>query len=275
MIRIVSILVGLFFSVVLAWSFVTGAITTAQEGLPHTVESRFLEHPKHVAFASDGAFGRFDRQQLQRGFQVYQEVCAACHAINHVSYRDLAALGYNEAEVKAIAAAATINAPDPMTGELKDRPGLPSDRFPKVVYAGKGAPPDLSLVTKARHNGGPYVYSLLTGYADPATYKNAHGEALPKENRPGDGLYFNPYFANLNLSMPAPLTSEGQVTYADGTKATVDQMAKDVSAFLIWTAEPKLDKRKQTGWVVLGFLLLATVLAYMSYRTVWADKKGH
>ena len=275
MIRIGSILVGLFFTLVLAISFVSGAITTAQEGLPHTVESQFVKHPKHLALSSDGAFGQFDRQQLQRGFQVYQEVCAACHSLRHVAYRDLEQLGYNEAEVKAIAGKATINAADPMSGELKDRPGLPSDRFPKVVYAGKGAPPDLSLIAKARHGGPAYVYSLLTGYADAATYKNEEGKALPKQNRPGDGLFFNPYFANLNLSMPAPLTSEGQVTYSDGTKATVDQMSQDVSAFLLWTAEPKLDKRRQTGWVVLGFLLFATVLAYMAYRNVWADKKGH
>lgn len=268
MIRIVSILVGLFFTVVLGWSFLTGAITTAQEGLPHTVEAQFHKKPKHVAFASDGAFGRFDKQQLQRGFQVYQEVCAACHSLTHVAYRDLAALGYNEAEVKAIAAAATINAADPLTGEMVDRPGLASDKFPKVIYGGKGSPPDLSLITKARHHGGPYVYSLLTGYENPPAN-------LPEANRPGEGLYYNPYFANLNLSMAAPLTGDGQVTYSDGTNATVDQMAKDVAAFLIWTAEPKLDKRKQTGWVVLGFLLLATVLAYMSYRSIWADKKGH
>lgn len=268
MIRIGSILVGLFFTLVLAISFVTGAVTTAQEGLPTTVEKQFHKLPKELHLSSDGLFGRFDRQQLQRGFQVYQEVCAACHSLHYVSYRDLAALGYNEAEVKAIAAAATINAPDPLTGELADRPGLPSDRFPKVIYAGKGAPPDLSLITKARHDGPAYVYSLLTGYENvPAN--------LPKENQPGDGLHYNPYFANLNLAMAAPLTGEGQVTYADGTKATVSQMAQDVAAFLVWTAEPKLDKRRQTGWVVLGFLLFATILAYMAYRNVWADKKGH
>ena len=268
MIRIISILVGLFFTVALAWSFGNGAYVAITEPAQLTAEKVFHKHPKDVHFASDGAFGRFDKQQLQRGFQVYQEVCAACHSLHYVSYRDLAALGYNEAEVKAIAAAATINAPDPLTGELADRPGLPSDRFPKVIYAGKGAPPDLSLITKARHDGPAYVYSLLTGYENvPAN--------LPKENQPGDGLHYNPYFANLNLAMAAPLTGEGQVTYADGTKSTVDQMAKDVSAFLVWTAEPKLDKRRQTGWVVLGFLLFATVLAYMAYRHVWADKKGH
>lgn len=275
MIRLVSILVGALFSLALLWAFLTGAYTYVTEPPAKTVEARFHEHPKHLALASDGVFGKFDRQQLQRGYQVYSEVCAACHSLKHVAFRDLAALGYNEAEVKAIAAKATVTAPDPLTGEVKDRPGLPADKFPPVVYAGLGHPPDLSLITKSRHDGGPYVYSLLTGYADATTYKNNKGESLPKANQPGEGLHFNPYFANLNLSMPAPLTSEGQVSYGDGTKATVDQMAKDVSAFLVWTAEPKLEKRRQVGLWWLGFLLFATVLAYMSYRNIWAEKKGH
>jgi ubiquinol-cytochrome c reductase cytochrome c1 subunit len=146
---------------------------------------------------------------------------------------------------------------------------LPTDKFPPVVYAGQGSPPDLSLITKARHGGGAYVYSLLTGYA------NQPAELLKKfpDAKTPDGLHFNPYFANLNIAMAPPLTGEGQVTYSDGTKATVDQMAQDVAAFLVWTAEPTLDKRKQTGWPVLGFLLFATVLGYLAYRNIWADKK--
>lgn len=268
MIRLVSILVGALFSLALLWAFLTGAYTYVTEPPAKTVEARFHKHPKELALASDGVFGKFDRQQLQRGYQVYSEVCAACHSLKHVAFRDLAALGYNEAEVKAIAAKATVSAPDPLTGEVKDRPGLPADKFPPVVYAGLGHPPDLSLITKARHDGGPYLYSLLTGYQNPPAN-------LPKENLPGEGLHYNPYFANLNLAMPAPLVSEGQVTYGDGTKASVDQMAKDVSAFLVWTAEPKLEKRRQVGLWWLGFLLFATVLAYMSYRNIWAEKKGH
>ncbi|MFA7585822.1 MAG: cytochrome c1 [Novosphingobium sp.] len=271
MIRIFSLLVGAFFTLSLLASFLMGAFTFAQEGKPETAEKAFHKLPKELHLASDGAFGKFDKQQLQRGFQVYQEVCAACHSLHYVSYRDLAALGYNEDEVKAIAGKATINAADPLTGEMADRPGIASDRFPKVVYAGKGSPPDLSLITKARHHGSAYVYSLLTGY------EQQPAELVKRfpDSKTGDGLYYNPYFANLNLAMAAPLTGEGQVTYSDGTKATVDQMAQDVAAFLTWTAEPKLDKRKQTGWVVLGFLLFATVLAYMSYRNIWAEKKGH
>ena len=271
MTRIISLLVGLFFSAALLWSFGNGAYTAATEPAAPTAEASFHEHPKALHLSSDGAFGHFDKQQLQRGFQVYSEVCAACHSLRHVAFRDLKALGYNEDEVKAIASKYTITAADPLTGEVKDRPGLAADHFPKVTYAGKGSPPDLSLIAKARHNGGPYVYSLLTGYAQqPAELLKKFPDAKTPE-----GLFYNPYFANLNIAMPAPLTSDGQVTYSDGTNASVDQMAQDVSAFLIWTAEPKLEKRHQTGWAVLGFLLFAAVLAYMSYRNVWAEKKGH
>ncbi len=275
MIRILSIFAGLFFVAALAWSLLLGGIQFASDGLPHSVERSFHKHPRHLALASDGAFGHFDNRQLQRGFQVYQEVCAACHALGQVAYRDLAALGYNEDEVKAIAAKATIPQYNPATGEVKSKPGLPTDKFPPVPYAALGVPPDLSLIAKARHDGPAYVYSLLTGYADQTGYKNEKGEVLlakyPDAKTP-EGLHFNPYFANLNIAMAAPLT-EGQVTYGDGTKPTVDQMARDVSAFLVWTAEPTLAKRNQTGWPVLGFLLFATILAYMAYRNIWADKK--
>jgi len=270
MVRLFGPLVGLFFAVALLWSFGNGAYTAITEPAPATAESLFHKHPKELELASNGAFGRFDKQQLQRGFQVYKEVCATCHSLKHIAFRDLAALGYSEAEVKAIAKgwptkAATFN---PVTGDRGERDNIPSDRIPTVYYAGQGVPPDLSLMTKARHDGPAYVYSLLTGYADqPAELL----KQFPDAKTP-DGLHYNPYFANLNLAMPAPLTTEGQVTYSDGTKATVDQMSQDVSAFLTWTAEPKLDKRKQTGWAVLGFLLVATILAYLAKKNVWADK---
>jgi ubiquinol-cytochrome c reductase cytochrome c1 subunit len=278
MARILSILVGLFFTVALLWSLLVGLFNFE---LPHTVEKDFHKHPKELHLASDGAFGRFDRQQLQRGFHVYKEVCAACHSLRLVAFRDLAALGYSEPEVKAIAKSMQVPGIDPATGEVNTRPGLPTDYFPKPFandVAARAAnnnaiPPDLSLMTKARHDGAAYVYSLLTGYADAATYKNAQGKALPKENYPTATTHFNPYFANLNLAMAPPL-SEGLVTYGEGNpKATVDQMAKDVSAFLVWTAEPKLEKRKQTGWPVLGFLLFATILGFLAFKNVWADKK--
>ena len=271
MIRIFSILIGAFFTVVLGFSFVKGAIATATDGLPHTVEARFQLHPEGIKFASDGPFGKFDNQQLQRGFAVYQAVCQNCHALKQVAFRDLKAIGYNDDEVKAIAKGYQIPDYDNNTGELKTREGLPTDKFPPVVYAGQGHPPDLSLITKARHGGGAYVAALLQGYKEPEGYKNAKGEPLPQENFPGAGLHFNPYFANLNIAMPPPL-ADGAVTYSDGTQATVKQMAEDVASFLIWTAEPKLDKRKQTGWPVLGFLLFATILAYLAKRNIWADK---
>jgi ubiquinol-cytochrome c reductase cytochrome c1 subunit len=274
MIRFLAILVGLFFTGALAWSLLWGGIQFAQEGLPHTVEARFHKHPKELHLASDGMFGKFDNQQLQRGFQVYKEVCSACHSLRLVAFRDLKALGYNEDEVKAIAAGFSVPGIDPNTGEANTRPGLSTDYFPKPFandVAARAAnnnaiPPDLSLMAKARHDGPAYVYSLLTGYQNPPAN-------LPAENRPSGTTHYNPYFANLNLAMAAPLSAEGQVSYGDGTKPTVEQMARDVSAFLVWTAEPTLAKRNQTGWPVVLFLIFATVLGYMAYRNIWADKK--
>ena len=277
MIRIFSILIGLFFTSALVWSFGNGAYNQYADPAPASAEEEFHLHPKPLKLASDGVMGHFDRQQVQRGFQVYQEVCATCHALKLVAYRDLAALGYSEAEVKAIALKATIAGKDAITGEVKDRPGMPSDHFPPVTYAGQGSPPDLSLIAKSREGGAAYVRSLLTGYAEQAGYKNAEGKFLLTEFKDlasPSGTHFNPYFANLNIAMPPPLTADGQVTYAPGNpKPTVDQMAQDVSAFLVWTAEPKLEKRHQTGLAVLGFLIFATILAYMAYRNVWAGKK--
>lgn len=269
MIRIISILAGLAFSFVLALSFVFEAVGTAKDGLPHSAEKAFHKHPEELSLSSDGPFGHFDRQQLQRGFAVYQNVCQNCHSLQYVAFRDLKALGYDDDEVKAIAKNYQVPSYDAKTGEAKTHPGLPTDHFPPVVYGGKGSPPDLSLITKARHGGAAYVHSLLTGYqAQPAELLKQYPDAKTPE-----GLFYNPYFANLNIAMPAPLTGDGQVTYAPGNpKATVDQMSQDVAAFLVWTAEPQLDKRKQTGWPVLIFLLFATALAYMAKRNIWADK---
>ena len=281
MTRIIGILVGLFFTVAVLWAFVTGAATVISEGQlkPATAEHEFHKHPKKLHLASDGPFGKFDKQQLQRGFQVYKEVCSACHSLRHVAFRDLGALGYNEAEIKAIAKGFQVPGVDPNTGEATTRPGLATDYFPKPYpndIAARAAnnnavPPDLSLMTKARHDGAAYIYSLLTGY------QKQPAELIKQfpDSKTGPGLHYNPYFANLNLAMAPPLTGTDQVSYGDGTKATVDQMAQDVAAFLTWTAEPKLDKRKQTGWPVLGFLLFATVLAYLAKQQVWAGKKGH
>ena len=269
MVRIFAPLVGLAFAFVLLLSFFGEAVSTAHDGLPKSAERSFHEHPKALSLASDGAFGKFDPQQLQRGFQVYKEVCANCHALKYVAFRDLKQLGYNDDEVKAIAKGFKVPHYNPATGEVKTADGVPTDHFPPVVYGGQGSPPDLSLITKARHGGPAYVYSLLTGYADqPAELL----KQFPDAKTP-DGLHYNPYFANLNIAMPPPLVSEGQVSYKDGTKATVDQMAQDVAAFLVWTAEPNLAQRHEKGWPVVLFLMCASVLAYMAYRNVWRDKK--
>ncbi|MEO9634969.1 MAG: cytochrome c1 [Parasphingorhabdus sp.] len=277
MVRIIGILIGLFFSGWLLVSFGLGLKEYVTNPPVKPVEYAFHEEAKDVSFSTDGPLGKFDRQQLQRGFQVYKEVCAACHSLRLVAFRNLEDLGYNEDEVKAIAANWAIETPDidPATGEMSTRPSLAADKFPKPfandVAAGaannNAIPPDLSLITKARGGGAPYIYSLLTGYQDPPA-------DLPDASKPGPGLHYNPYFANLNLAMAPPITMDDQVSYSDGTKASVDQMAKDVSAFLIWTAEPKLEERHQAGWAVLAFLLIATILAYLSYRTIWADVKA-
>jgi len=273
MIRLIGILIGLGFTAAVVWAFGWGATAVIGEGrfVEPTAEHEFHAHPKDVSFTTDGPFGKWDLQQLQRGYQVYKEVCSACHSLEYVALRDLAQLGYNEAEVKAEAANWTVASINPDTGENATRPGAPTDYFPSphandVMAAAAGNPPDLSLMAKARHDGPAYVYSLLTGYREqPAELL----EEFPDAKTPA-GTYFNPYFANLNIAMPPPLINDGQVTYADGTPATIDQMAKDVSAFLTWTAEPTLVKRTQTGWAVLGFLIFATVLAWLAKKQVWA-----
>ena len=269
MIRIISILAGLFFSVALAWALLLGVISFAHDGMPNSAESNFHKHPKEITFASDGPFGKFDMEQVQRGFQVYTEVCSNCHSLHEVAFRDLKQIGYNDDEIKAIAAKLKIPHYDPKTGDVKTINGVPTDHFPPVVYGGQGSPPDLSLITKARHGGAAYIYSILTGYQDQPAELLAK---FPDAKTPS-GLYYNPYFAALNIAMPPPLTSDGQVSYKDGTKPPVDQMARDVAAFLVWTAEPKLENRHQAGWAVVGFLIFATVLAYMAYQNVWAEKK--
>lgn len=276
MVRILGFLVGLGFVAVAAWSLLWGVIAYVGDPPQETVEHHFHEHPRDASYTFEGPLGRFDRQQLQRGFQVYREVCAACHGLNLVAFRNLHDLGYSEAEVRAIADQWQIQVPsiNPDTGEAATRKALPADRFPSP-YANDTAaraannnalPPDLSLIVKAREGGAEYVESLLTGYQNPPA-------DLPEANRPGQGLYFNPYFANLNIAMPPPITADGQVTYADGTLATRQQMAHDVAAFLTWAAEPNLESRHRAGLTVLIFLIFATVLAWMAYKNVWATAK--
>ena len=267
-------------------------VSTIEKALDHADD---LDGLKVVIFAEDdsdgpnwgfkfeGPTGKWDIAQLQRGLKVYNEVCSACHSLNYVAFRDLEQIGYSEAQVKAFAASKQVPGIDPDTGEATTRPGEPTDYFPSpypnavaaAAANNNAVPPDLSLMTKARHNGSNYVYSLLTGYTDPATYEK-DGKRLMEEFPEFEtplGLYFNPYFANLNLAMAPPIGVDGQVTYDDGTEATVSQMSKDVAAFLTWTAEPKLIERKQTGWPVMIFLLFATVLAYFAKRQIWSSVK--
>ena len=280
MIRWIARFVGIAFVGVLLISLFSGAKDYFDNPPEPLAEEEFHKHPKPLHLASDGPFGHFDNQQLQRGFQVYKEVCAACHGLEQVAFRNLEELGYGEAEVRAIADQWPIEVPsiNPETGEPATRKAIPSDRFPAPYpneIAARAAnnnalPPDLSLITKAREGGAAYVYSLLTGYQQqPAELIHK----FPSAKTP-QGLYFNPYFANLNIAMPPPLTADGQVTYAPGNPApTVDQMAKDVSAFLVWAAEPSLTRRHSYGFAVVVFLLFGTVLGYLAYRNIWAEAK--
>ena len=275
--------IGSVFAAILLFSMISNLATYAKNPPAPLAAEKFHRESKELRLRSDGPFGKFDKAQLQRGFQVYSEVCSACHSLKLVSFRDLKGLGYNDAEIKKIASDWKTQVPsiNPDTGEAATRKALPSDNFPSPFaneVAARAAnnnalPPDLSLMTKAREGGAAYVYSLLTGWANPDTYRNEHGEKLPADAKPPQGLHFNPYFANLNIAMPPPLTTNGQVTYADGTPATVDQMAKDVSAFLVWTAEPNLENRHAAGLAVTIFLLVASVLAYLAYRQIWHDAK--
>jgi ubiquinol-cytochrome c reductase cytochrome c1 subunit len=286
MVRLIAFLVGLFFSGMLLLGLGDTVITAIKEPAVPTVEAEFHEESLPVKFAHDGPLGKYDRGELQRGLKVYAEVCAACHSLNLVAFRDFAALGYSEEQVKAIAKAWKTEVPsiNPETGEPATRPAIPADKIPSPFaneVAARAAnnnalPPDLSLITKAREGGPAYLYSLLLGYRDQAGYKNEDGKELLKEFPEAAtpaGLHFNPWFANLNIAMAAPIVSDDQVTYDDGTKATKEQMARDVSAFLTWAAEPKMENRKSAGWAALGSLLVFTVLAWMSYKTIWADKK--
>lgn len=277
MVRLFAFLVGAFFCMMLVlglgWS-VYGAIT---EPAAETAEHVFHKHPKDEKFTFDGPLGKYSKPQLQRGLKVYSEVCAACHSLKLVSFRDFAALGYNEDEVKAIAKGWKTETPsiNPETGEPATRPSIPADKipapFPNEVAAraanNNALPPDLSLMAKARHNGPAYIYSLLTGYQ--AQPKELLKE-FPDAKTPA-GLHYNPYFANLNIAMASPLTAN--VDYDDGTKASRNQNAKDVAAFLMWAAEPKLEQRKSAGWAALLFLLAFTALTYLSYRNIWGDIK--
>jgi ubiquinol-cytochrome c reductase cytochrome c1 subunit len=224
-------------------------------------------------WSTDGVTGHFDRAQLKRGWQIYKSVCAACHSAHQLYYRNLTDLGFSEADAKTIAAGDNVPAGPNEAGETHVdgqpilRPALLSDKI-AAPYANDNAaraanngalPPDLSLMTKARKGGADYVHALLTGYKEPPT-----GFQLQQ------GMNYNEYFAGHQIAMPAPLV-EGAVTYEDGTNATIDQMAKDVAAFLTWSAEPELEERKRMGIKILAFLLVFTALLFALKRRIWAD----
>lgn len=250
-------------------------------------------HPRNVNFSFEGPFGTFDQGQLQRGYRVYEQVCAACHSMNLLAYRNLGQFGGpfysdeypNEAQnpyVAAIAAQIEVSDIDTETGESIMRPATAADHFrrpfPNATAAafanGGAAPPDLSVITKARHGGAEYVYSILTGYHEP-----------PADLRMGPGQHYNAYMpGDLTPFMPdgahvppggfiamAPPLIAGAVTYDDGTEATVDQMAQDVSAFLAWAGDPHQVERKRTGMVVLIYLFIFAVLTWFSYRRIWRN----
>jgi len=229
---------------------------------------------KHQHWHFTGPFGTYDRASAQRGFQVYKEVCAACHSLSLLAYRNLTELGLTEGQVKGIAA--EVQVPDiGDDGAPIERPARPSDRFKKpfanelaaAAANGGKAPPDLSVIVKAREGGADYIYSLLTGYVpfDKLT------PAQIKEFTVGKDDNFNLYFPGHRIAMPPPL-ADGKVNYVDGTKNTLDQMSRDVVEFLAWASEPHLEARNRTGIRVVLFLLALAGLMYAVKRQVWADK---
>ena len=216
-----------------------------------------------------GLFGKFDRGSLQRGYQVYTEVCSSCHSMKYLSYRNLGEKGgpeFSEAEVKAIASSFEVTDGPNVDGEMFERPGKLSDKFVKPydnVQAAQAAnggayPPDMSVLVKARGGGVDYIYSLLQGY-----------EEAPSGITLDEGVHYNKYMYGNKIRMSAPL-SDGIVEYGDGTKATVEQMSKDVTTFLMWAAEPHLESRHQMGFKAIIYLIILTILVYVSMKKIWS-----
>ena len=216
-----------------------------------------------------GLFGKFDRGSLQRGYQVYTEVCSSCHSMKYVSYRNLAEKGgpeFSEEQAKAIAASFEVTDGPNADGDMFDRPGKLSDKFVmpydnvKAAQAANGGayPPDMSVLVKARGGGANYIYSLLQGYEDPPI-----GVTLD------EGVHYNKYMYGNKIKMSNPL-SNGLVEYADGTEATVEQMSKDVTTFLMWAAEPHLESRHRMGFKAIVYLIILTILVYFSMKRIWS-----
>ena len=226
-----------------------------------------ISYPQ-LNWSFSGILGTFDRASQQRGLQVYKEVCSGCHGMRLLAYRNLKSIGYNDDEIKAFAGENSVNTIND-DGEVVERPARPSDKFVspypnyKAARAANGGayPPDLSLIVKARPDGANYLHALLTGYVD-----------APAEKKVPDGMYYNKYYSGNLIGMPQPLYDDG-VEYADGTIATPDQMAKDVTAFLAWASEPEMEHRKRLGISVILFLLLLTTLSYFAMKQIWAPIK--
>lgn len=273
-------------SIVLA---ATLAASLATAGIMRTASAQEAEAPLRQTWSFHGPFGTYDPAQLQRGFKIYREVCSNCHSLKLLAFRNLAdpgGPGFTEAQAATVAASFQVTDGPNDKGEMFQRPGKLADYFPPPfpndqaarAALGGGLPPDMSVLAKARgaeagfprfifdaftqyQEAGPdYIYAILTGYEDPPPA----GATLPP------GTQYNKYFPGHAIAMPKPL-SDGQVEYTDGTPATVDQYAKDISAFLMWAAEPKLDERKRLGFQVFVFLIVLTGLLYFTKRRVWHD----
>ncbi len=225
--------------------------------------------PPKQDWAHDGLFGTFDRASLRRGFQVFNQVCAACHSLRLVAYRNLLDIGFTEAEVKKIAGEKEVQDGPNDEGEMFTRPARPSDKFvkpfpnPQAARASNNGafPPDLSLIVKARIGGPDYMYALLTGYKE-----------APENVKMAENMAYNVYFPGHQIAMQSPLSEDG-VEYADKTKASVAQMARDVTTFLAWAAEPELEERKRIGIKSILFLIVLTGMLYAVKRKVWKDVK--
>jgi len=227
------------------------------------------KHPEKQVWSFEGPFGKYDQAALQRGWQVYKQVCSACHSLKYFRFRNLSEMGYSEDMVKAFAAEYEIDGGVDDAGDPFMRPALPQDAFPSpfpndnAARASNGGalPPDLSLITKARHDGANYLFSLLVGYED-----------APAGREIAAGKMYNPYFKGGQISMAPPL-SEGIIDYEDGTAATPEQMAKDVTQFLMFVAEPDLANRHHMGLNVILYLALLTIIFYLSMKKIWKPIK--
>ena len=246
------------------------AVAALAAGLAVSAPAGAAEAPPPPAqdWSFSGIFGTFDRATLRRGYQVYDEVCSACHGLDLLSYRNLIEIGFSADQVKAIAAEKDVLVGPDAEGEMFERPAKPADRFVSPFpndnaarFSNNGSlPPDLSLMTKARFGGADYLYALLTGFE----------EEPPEGVEMFEDMYYNAYFPGHQIAMAPPL-DDGMVEYADGTEPTLAEAAHDVSAFLAWAAEPALEERKRLGVKVMLFLLVLTGLLYAVKRKVWRD----